>query len=129
WNRRELHAAEMPSSNGIGTAHALARHYAALAGEVDGIRTLRPETVAAAATVQADGPDRVLGVDIRFGLGFMLDFGAGPHTLGHPGSGGSLGFAGPDAGIGFGYVMNRMIATGPEDGRAARIVEALYRCL
>ena len=129
WNRPELHAAEMPSSNGIGTAHALARHYAALVGEVDGVRTLRPETVAAAGEEQATGVDRVLGQPTRFGLGFMLDEVPGRRVLGHPGSGGSLGFADPDAGIGFGYVMNRMIATGPEDGRAARLAEAVYRCL
>ncbi|HEV8559714.1 MAG TPA: serine hydrolase domain-containing protein [Actinophytocola sp.] len=129
WNRPELHAAEFPSSNGIGTAHALARHYAALIGEVDGIRTLRPETVAAATKVQADGQDRVLGIPTRFALGFMLDTGGGPNSFGHAGSGGSLGLADPDAGIGFGYVMNRMIGTGPDDGRAARLVEALYRCL
>jgi CubicO group peptidase (beta-lactamase class C family) len=48
WNRREFHAAEMPSSNGIGTAHALARVYAAIIGEIDGLRLLRPDTVARA---------------------------------------------------------------------------------
>ena len=129
WNRPELHAAEFPSSNGIGTAHALARHYAALVGEVDGRRTLRPETVADATAIQAEGQDRVLGVPTTFGLGFMLDPGGVPHTFGHAGSGGSLGFADPENGIGFGYVMNRMIGTGPDDGRAARLAEALYRCL
>jgi CubicO group peptidase (beta-lactamase class C family) len=129
WNRADVHAAEMPSSNGIGTARALARHYAALIGQVDGCRTLRLETVTTAREVQADGPDRVLGVPTRFGLGFMLGFGPGPKSFGHPGSGGSLGLADPDAGIGFGYAMNRMIGVGPDDGRAVRLVDALYRCL
>jgi CubicO group peptidase (beta-lactamase class C family) len=129
WNRADVHAAEMPSSNGIGTARAVARHYAALIGPVDGCRTLRPETVVAASVVQADGPDRVLGVPTRFGLGFMLGLGPGPKSFGHPGSGGSLGFADPDAGLGFGYAMNRMIGVGPDDGRAERLVDAVYRCL
>jgi CubicO group peptidase (beta-lactamase class C family) len=71
----------------------------------------------------------VLGVPTRFGLGFMLGFGPGPKSFGHPGSGGSVGFADPDAGIGFGYAMNRMIGVGPDDGRAERLVDALYRCL
>src|SRR5262249_11848942 len=57
WNRADVLAAEMPSSNGVGNARALARFYAALVGEVDGIRLLAPETVAAACVVQAEGPD------------------------------------------------------------------------
>jgi hypothetical protein len=108
WNRADVHAAKMPSSNGIGTARALARHYAALIGPVDGCRTLPLETVTAASEVQADGPDRVLGMPTRFGLGFALGFGPGPKPFRHPGSGGSLGLA-----------TNRMINAGPDDGRAA----------
>ena len=72
WNRPDVLAAEMPSSNGVGSARALARLYAALVGEVDGIRVLAPETVEAACVVQAEGPDRVLFLPSRFGLGFML---------------------------------------------------------
>jgi CubicO group peptidase (beta-lactamase class C family) len=133
WNRRDLHAAELPSSNGIGTAHALARHYAALVVEVDGVRLLRPETVAAAGRVHAEGPDRVLPGPTRYGLGFalppMLGTGMGPRSYGFLGSGGSLGFADPDAGIGFGYVMNRLKGLAPGDGRSAGLVDALYGCL
>jgi CubicO group peptidase (beta-lactamase class C family) len=128
WSRAELHAAEMPSSNGIGTAHAIARHYAALIGPVDGHRTLRSETVAAATEVQADGEDRVLGMPSRFGLGFMLGLGPGERSFGHSGRGGSLGFADPDTGTGFGYTMNRMIGAGTADNRAERLVNALYQC-
>jgi CubicO group peptidase (beta-lactamase class C family) len=64
WNRPALHA--------IGTARALARFYAALIGEVDGVRLLRPETLAEATGTAVDGPDRVILVPTRFGLGFML---------------------------------------------------------
>jgi CubicO group peptidase (beta-lactamase class C family) len=42
WNRPEILRAEMPSSNGVMSARALARFYAALAGEVDGVRVLAP---------------------------------------------------------------------------------------
>src|SRR5262249_14450591 len=133
WNRFELHAAEMPSSNGIGTARALARMYAALAHEVDGVRLLRPETVALARTVQADGPDAVLGIPTRFGVGFMLPpilspF-AAPTALGHPGAGGSLGFADPEAELGFGYVMNQMQLGTTGDPRSARLLQAAYESL
>ena len=133
WNRRALHASEMPSSNGIGTARAVARMYAALAGEVDGIRLLRPETVAAARTVQAEGDDAVLGLPTRFGLGFMLPPvlcpAAAPGAFGHPGAGGSLGFCDPEAGIGFGYVMNQMALGMTGDPRSMRLVAAVYASL
>lgn len=133
WNTRSLRAAEMPSSNGIGDARALARVYAAAAGEVDGVRLLAPETIARASAVEADGPDAVIRMPTRFGLGFML-----PPTLsaacragsfGHPGAGGSLGFADPGAEIGFGYVMNQMQMGITGDPRAAALVEAVYASL
>jgi CubicO group peptidase (beta-lactamase class C family) len=133
WNRRAFHAAEMPSSNGIGTARAVARMYAAVAGEVDGVRLLRPETVEMARVVQADGVDAVLGLPTRFGIGFMLppvlSPAAAPTALGHPGAGGSLGFADPEAEIGFGYVMNQMQLGVTGDPRAMGLVEAVYASL
>jgi CubicO group peptidase (beta-lactamase class C family) len=132
WNRRALHAAELPSSNGIASARALARLYAALAGEVDGVRVLRAETVARATEVQSDGPDAVLFLPTRFGLGFMLPPALAPSApataFGHPGAGGSLAFADPAADIGFAYVMNRM-RLDLEDRRADSLVAALYQAL
>ena len=66
-----------------------------------------------ARTEQAFGEDAVLRFPIRFGLGFMLTqemmpFSPNPSTFGHPGAGGSIGMADPDAKVGFGYTMNRM---------------------
>ena len=133
WNTRPLHAAEMPSSNGIGDARALARLYAAAVGEVEGLRLLAPETIARAAAVQVDGPDAVILMPTRFGLGFMLPPTLSPAcpagSFGHPGAGGSLGFADPRAGIGFGYVMNQMQMGITGDPRAAALVEAVYDSL
>ena len=133
WNRRPLHAAEMPSSNGIATAHALARAYAALAGEVDGIRLLAPETVGAAREVRSDGPDAVLMLPTRFGTGFMvpptLSLAAHEGAFGHPGAGGSLGLADPEAEIGFGYVMNQMQLGVTGDPRSAQLLDAVYASL
>ena len=125
--------AEIPSFNGIGTAHAIARHYAALIGDVDGARILAPRTLAAACELQSEGPDRVFGAHTRCGLGFILPpslgVPSGPRSFGHPGSGGSLGFADPAAGIAFGYAPNQMGGVAFGDIRAASLVEALYRCL
>jgi CubicO group peptidase (beta-lactamase class C family) len=133
WNTRALHAAELPSSNGISTARGLARLYAALIGEIDGIRLLTPETVADMCAVQSDGPDRVLHLPTRFGTGFML-----PPTLtpkcggaafGHPGAGGSLGFADPEAGLALGYVMTQMQLGLTGDRRSHGLVAAAYESL
>lgn len=133
WNRRELHAAELPSSNGIGSARALARLYASLVGPVNGVRTLRAETVARACEVHSDGPDMVLFLPTRFGLGYMLPPllcpSAGPDAFGHPGAGGSLAFADRRHGIGFAYVMNRMSLATAGDPRADALVAALGRAL
>ena len=115
-NTREWRAAEIPAANGHGTATSLARIYGALArgGEVGGVRLLEPASIEQARTEQAFGPDAVLGgLPMRFGLGFMLrqDFmpiSPNANAFGHPGAGGSIGMADPDAKVGFGYVMNKM---------------------
>ena len=133
WNRPEVLAAELPSSNGVGNARALARLYAATVGEVDGTRVLAPQTVEVAREEQSEGPDKVILVPSRFALGFslppMLSAACGPASFGHPGAGGSLAFADPDAELGFGYVMNRMRLEAEPDPRAYGLVKALYGCL
>jgi CubicO group peptidase (beta-lactamase class C family) len=133
WNTRPLHAAELPSSNGIGDARSLARMYAAVIGEVDGVRVLREDTVKAASAERACGKDEVLMIDTCFGLGFMLgpSFGNAnpPHAIGHAGAGGSLAFADPDRGLAFGYVMNDLRFDPKGDPRSESLVRALYDCL
>jgi CubicO group peptidase (beta-lactamase class C family) len=131
WNTRALHAPELPSSNGIGSAHAIARMYAATVGEVDGRRVLAPETVERATEIEADGNDRVLGLPRQTGLGFslgpMVSPSCGPRVFGHAGAGGSLGFADPDARLGFGYAMNRMRLG--IDTRSEALAKAVYAAL
>jgi CubicO group peptidase (beta-lactamase class C family) len=115
-NTRAWRGAEVPAANGHGTARALSRIYGALArgGEIDGVRILERESIERARTEQAFGPDAVLGqLPMRFGLGFMLRQDLMPlspseNAFGHPGAGGSIGMADPDAKVGFGYVMNKM---------------------
>ncbi|MBB5911870.1 CubicO group peptidase (beta-lactamase class C family) [Nocardia transvalensis] len=128
FDSRAVQAAEIPSSNGIGTARGLARLYAALIGEVDGIRLLTEETVAAAAREQANGIDRVLLLPNRYASGYMLPTEtfpmSGPSAFGHPGRGGSLAFGDPRRGIAFGYVTNHIVEGAP-DFRAADLVAAV----
>lgn len=130
WRRPDVLSAAIPSSGGVGTAGALARMYAACVGPVGGVRLLADATIAAAAVPHSVGPDAVLGVDTAFGLGYMVGSSlppeCGPHAFGHPGAGGSLAFADPDAGLAFGYVTNRMLPDG-RDPRALSLVAAAYR--
>ncbi|WPO72376.1 serine hydrolase domain-containing protein [Streptomyces sp. KN37] len=128
----EVQAAELPASNGIATARGLARMYAALIGEVDGVRLLTPQTIASATKEQSGGMDQVLVAPSRFSSGYMLPTQGnpmtGPHSFGHTGRGGSLGFADPEHGIAFGYVMNHIIS-GSDDARAASLVDAVRESL
>ncbi len=133
WNTRQLRAAELPSSNGIGNARGLARLYASCIGEIDGQRTLNAATVAGATLERVCGKDEVLMIESCFGLGFMLGraFGAAnpPDAFGHAGAGGSLAFADPDSGIAFAYVMNDLRFGAEGDPRSEELVRAVYRVL
>jgi len=127
-------AAALPASNGIATADGLARFYASLIGEVDGgVRLLRPETVELARGEQSSGPDRVLVVNTRFGLGPMLHGAASPllspTSFGHPGRGGALGLADPESGVAFGYVTNGFRTSVTADPRAQALLRALRTAL
>jgi CubicO group peptidase (beta-lactamase class C family) len=146
-NSRAWRAAEIPAGNGHTTARALARIYGALAssGVLDGIHLLHPSTIDAAIVEQSFGPDAVLSFPTRFGLGFGLTmpkqaegagagvppFGPNPRAFGHPGVGGSIGFADLDGRLGFGYVMNQYQTGTPRhpDFRWVTLVEAAYKSL
>ena len=133
FNDRAFHAAEIPAANGITNARSLARLYAACIGEVDGVRLLRPQTLAEATREQSAGEDVVLGYETRFGTGFQLAFPfrpmAGEGSFGHYGMGGSVGFAHPAKGIAFAYTMNQMLPSGGVDPRTRNLVEALLATL
>jgi len=138
-NSRPWRVAEIPAANGHADARSLARIYGALAqgGELDGIDVLSLGAIDRARVEQSYGDDAVLlGLPSRFGMGFMLDL--PEHRIvpqsdifGHPGAGGSIGFADPEAGLGFGYVMNKMIVP-PDyftDPRWRGLVDATYAAL
>jgi CubicO group peptidase (beta-lactamase class C family) len=124
----------LPAANGITNARSLSRMYAALIGEVDGVRLLSEAQVERARTEEALGKDAVLlAAETHFGLGFMLacDFSplGGGRSFGHPGVGGSVGFADPERGVAFGYVMNQMQQHLAGDPRVAGLTDAVYKAL
>ena len=133
FNRREVHAAEVPAANGITTASSLAKMYAACVGEVDGVRLLSPAYIDRARTEQTIGADKCLLIESRFGIGFMT-YGSfatllGPGSFGHPGAGGSLGCAVPEHELAFGYVMNQMQMNLAEDPRVKALTDAALSCV
>jgi CubicO group peptidase (beta-lactamase class C family) len=136
-NTRAWRGAEIPAANGHGTARGLARIYGALAreGELDGVQVLTPAQIARANTEQSFGRDEVLApLHTRFGLGFfmtqpMIPFGPNPRSFGHPGAGGSIAFADPDARLGIAYVMNQMQVGLAGDARGFGLIAEVYEAL
>ncbi|MCW2959560.1 MAG: beta-lactamase family protein [Solirubrobacterales bacterium] len=126
---------EMPAVNGAFTARGLAGMYAALAngGAVGGKRLMRAATVLQLGKVQSRRRDRVLGLDMRWRVGYHHAFMAGAparKAFGHYGYGGSGGWADPDSGLSFGYVTNDIgTVTSPVGDRTLfRLSGVVRRC-
>ena len=125
---------EMPSGGGVGTARAIARVYSAFATGGQELN-LRPETLDA-LTAPAIPPIRgfydecMRGTGVEFSLGFMKHNPVWPFgnegSFGFPGTGGSLGFADPKAGIGYAYVTSRMGTSVTGDPRDLALRNAVY---
>lgn len=126
-NSERWRSIELPSTAGHGSARGLASFYAGL---LDDDRLLSPPLLGEATKPQSVGPCPILGDDVTFGLGFTpttrrRPLGPNPRSFGHFGTGGALGFADPDAGIAFGYVMNHVIPRW-QSSRNRALIDALY---
>jgi CubicO group peptidase (beta-lactamase class C family) len=127
---------EVPAGGAVATARAIAQAYSVFAtgGRALGLRYDTLAFLAAPAVPPARGfHDECLKGEVAFSLGFMKPsqvwpFG-GPRSFGSPGSGGSLGFADPDAGIGYAYVTNQMGTTLTGDPRDVALRNALDAAL
>lgn len=129
-NTPRWRATPLGSTSGHGSAAGLARIYAAL---LQPGRLVSPALLAHAAGPRAVGHCPILGEEVAFGLGFQpttpkRPFGPNPHSFGHFGTGGALGFADPDAGVAFGYVMNHVVPRW-QSSRNRALVAATYACL
>ena len=135
YNRDDVRAIEIPSANGIGTAGAVAQLYgAAAAGDAAlGLTpTVLDELMAMPAAPSRGLRDRVLHVDVVYSLGLakpvpLCLFGSSDKAFGTPGFGGSFGFADPDTGTGFAYVMNRLGFHLCSDPRELAVRQTLFR--
>ncbi len=125
---------EVPSGGGVGTARAIARAYSVFATGGQALE-LCPETLQA-LSAPAIPPTRgfydecMKGDGVYFSLGFMRHCPVWPFgseaSFGFPGSGGSLGFADPEAGIGYAYVTSQMGVSLTGDPRELALRNALY---
>ena len=128
---------EVPSGGGVGTARAIAHVYSVFAsgGSELGLRRETLDLLAAPAIPPARGfYDECMKADgMQFSLGFMKPSTVWPfgsaNSFGSPGSGGSLGFADPTAGVGYAYVTSQMGTQLTGDPRDVALREALYSAI
>ncbi|MEU1779086.1 serine hydrolase domain-containing protein [Streptomyces abikoensis] len=129
WRR-----AEIPAAAGYGNARSVAALQSVL---VSGSRTpkarlLSEDTCRAVFDEQSHGTDLVLGIPVRFGVGYALNTSDAPVSIANPrtcywgGRGGSLVVNDLDARMTFAYVMNRMTYLGLNDPRGQRLLKACY---
>jgi CubicO group peptidase (beta-lactamase class C family) len=137
---REAHQAVLPSQGALTNARGLAGMYAAIVqpGTLVGSETLKRMGAASSAL----GVDATLLIGLRVALGFwkssdnrLAPPGAqdsvilSEEAFGHPGMGGSLGFADPCARLAFGYTMNKQGRGVGLNERGQGLVDAVYRSL
>ncbi len=125
---------EVPSGGGVGTARAIARAYSVFATGGRELQ-LRAETLQALAAPAIPATygfyDEGMKADgVKFSLGFMkpgpaISFGTDA-AFGSPGAGGSMGFADPTSGIGYGYVTSKMGTNLTGDPRDIALRNAVY---
>jgi CubicO group peptidase (beta-lactamase class C family) len=108
-NRPDVLAADIPAGGKV-SARAIARMFAALLGEVDGVRLLTPERLREVAAVSSSGTDEVFGMPTRWGLGYGVGLpdGSRDTAFGLGGVGGSFAFGDTATGIAFGLTKNRV---------------------
>jgi CubicO group peptidase (beta-lactamase class C family) len=121
--------ASIPGGNMVASARAVARMYAGLVGEVDGVRLLPPERIRVATELQTGEVDANLGRPINKGLGYFLG-GSQPSAIGsrltafgHPGAGGSIGFGDPEIGLAVGFAKT-LLTTHADPSRATTLLVA-----
>jgi CubicO group peptidase (beta-lactamase class C family) len=128
---------EVPSGSGVCTARGIAHAYSdfATGGRALGMRRETLDALTAPAIPPTHGFfDECMKADgIQFSLGFMKSTAAWPfgsaRSFGSPGAGGSMGFADPEAGIGYGYVTSQMGTSLTGDPRDVALRDALDSAL
>ncbi|MCW2640664.1 MAG: serine hydrolase [Dactylosporangium sp.] len=129
-NRSDILAADIPAG-GKTSARAIARMYAALLGEVDGVRLVSPERLRQATAVATSGVDEVFGMPSSWGLGYSIGLPGStvqdtPTAFGLGGAGGSFAYGDTATGVAFGLTKNRLTA---DFNTATRITQLVTRAI
>ena len=131
WRR-----AEIPAAGGHGNARAVVRAQTPLAndGKAFGVELLTPAGARFMRQEQINGPDAVLAMPVRFGMGYafandMMPMSPNENAMFWGGAGGSTIVVDQDARICFSYVMNQMQAAIVTDRRGGGLGRAFYKSL
>lgn len=132
-NKPEWRRMAQPAANGHGNARSLAGFYSGL---LQG-RLLDAAVLDEMRREHSAGEDLTLLSQTRFGLGCWLDqpevanatFAMGPRAFGHPGAGGSIGFADPDRDLAFGFATNTLGPYVLMDPRAQALARSVTHCI
>ena len=130
--------ADLGAVNGHGNARSLARMLSpvSLGGTANGVELLSAHTIARIFDVQSHGPDQVLGVPIKFGIGYALPTPEAVPFLPPDekvcfwgGWGGSMVLINPDRRTTAAYVMNKMGLGTLGNERTARYAKLIYEAI
>jgi len=129
-NRSDILSADIPAG-GKTSARAIARMYASLLGEVDGVQLITPERLREVTAVSTSGIDEVFGMPSTWGLGYALGLPgssaeANPTAFGIGGAGGSFAYGDAATGIGFALTKNRL---GLDFDTAPQIIQIVQNAL
>ena len=137
FNTPAYRAVEIPSAGGIGQASSIAKAYSVFATGGNEL-AMKAQTLTAlqakAVPPRLGWHDVLLYRDMAYALGFLKPFsgyrfGSSDAAYGAPGSGGSFGFADPDARVGYAYVTNKQGARIVDDPREKVLRDTFYTCL
>jgi CubicO group peptidase (beta-lactamase class C family) len=125
-NRRDILMADIPAGGKL-SARAIARMYAALLGEVDGVRLLPPERVREISAPAMRGVDQVFGNPVTWALGYSIgQLGStaedSPTVIGMGGVGGTWACADTATGTAIAVAKNRLTADFSTSERVTGIV-------
>lgn len=137
FNRADYRSVEFPSGGGVGRVADIARLYGGLACGGGDIGISQPvfDAITAPPAMPTGGDrDLVLKTRTAYSHGFMrpspdYQFSPSPRAFGAPGAGGAVGFADPDAQLGFAYAPNKMGFVAYDDPRERALRQACYECI
>jgi CubicO group peptidase (beta-lactamase class C family) len=129
-NRADVLMADIPAGGKM-SARAMARMYAALLGEVDGVRLISPERLREMSAPAFSGTDEIMGNPVTWALGYAIGrIGTDPQetqtAFGWGGIGGSFAYADTATGVAFALTKNRLT---PDFGVAQQIDEIVTKAV